>query len=897
MAKMNCHGSLGLKTIIFLWVANFFVSTCIITEGRHISKEDYLKAKRSVKCSRRPTIKSIHLEDGDIYDCVLIEKQLAFEHPALKNHIIQLKPTSIPQFVKNDKSSNHTHPYIGLKGGVGSGPVTASGEFCGTKGLLNVWNPRVKAADQFSLSQLWVTNGGNETIEAGWHVYPQLFGGDNRTRLFVYWTNDYYQHTGCYNLVCPGFVQVSTKVPVGVALEQVSTYQGNQYGMDITVVKLEDGDIYDCVPIEKELAFEHPALKNHTIQMKPTSIPDFVKKDESSNHTRPYIGLKGGGCPVGSVPVRRLQIEDILRSPSVKSFGRKNSVIWAAVEASGEFYGTRGSLNIWNPSVKSAGQFSLSQLWVINGDNEIIEAGWHTDNYDKTGCYNTLCPGFVQVSTKVAVGVTLDQVSTYHGHEYEMELTVVKDAKTKNWWIYYSKEPVGYWPSSLYKGLGSGAANAVNWGGEALSPNTKGQWPPMGSSHFPLTNGDNIGKSCFISNIQISKKDSSWDNYPLNATVYQDAPRCSILEGRHISKEDYLEAKRLMKRSRRSSIKSIHLEDGDIYDCVPIEKQLAFEHPALKNHTIQLKPTSIPEFVKNDKSSNHTRPYIGLKDGGCPIGLVPVRRLQIEEILSSPSLKSFGRKDSAIPSEHRWAVVRASGDFYGTSGVFNVWNPIVKAANEFSLSQLWVINGGVETIEAGWHVYPQLFGGDNRTRFFVYWTSDTYKSTGCYNLICPGFVQVSTKTPVGLLVDPVSTLQGNKYDFSLRVEKDAKTSNWWIYYQDEAVGYWPSSLYKGLGSGGATRVDWGGEVANPNTNVEWPPMGSGNFPDKNGANYANSCYISNLSIFQKDSTWDEYPLSPELFISKSECYNIVDYGWIDTQRRRVISYGGPGGSC
>ncbi|XP_042484695.1 uncharacterized protein LOC122064970 [Macadamia integrifolia] len=525
---------------------------------------------------------------------------------------------------------------------------------------------------------------------------------------------------------------------------------------------------------EKQLAFEHPALKNHTIQMKPTSIPEFVKKDESSNHARPYVGLKGGGRPVGSVPVRRLQIEDILRSPSsVKSFGRKNSFI----------------------------------------------------------------------------------VSEHH------------DAKTKNWWIYYSKEPVGYWPSSLYKGLGSGAANAVNWGGEALSPNTKGQWPPMGSSHFPLANGDNIGKSCFISNIQISKKDSSWDNYPLNAKVYQDAPHCSILEGRHISKEDYLEAKRLMKRSRRSSIKSIHLEDGDIYDCVPIEKQLAFEHPALKNHTIQLKPTSIPEFVKNDKSSNHTRPYIGLKDGGCPIGLVPVRRLQIEEILSSPSLKSFGRKDSAIPSEHRWAVVRASGDFYGTSGVFNVWNPIVKAANEFSLSQLWVINGGVETIEAGWHVYPQLFGGDNRTRFFVYWTSDTYKSTGCYNLICPGFVQ------------------------------DAKTSNWWIYYQDEAVGYWPSSLYKGLGSGGATRVDWGGEVANPNTNVEWPPMGSGNFPDKNGANYANSCYISNLSIFQKDSTWDEYPLSPELFISKSECYNIVDYGWIDTQRRRVISYGGPGGSC
>ncbi|XP_042513217.1 uncharacterized protein LOC122088123 [Macadamia integrifolia] len=372
----------------------------------------------------------------------------------------------------------------------------------------------------------------------------------------------------------------------------------------------------------------------------------------------------------------------------------------------------------------------------------------------------------------------------------------------------------------------------------------------------------------------------------------------SIMEGRHVSNEDYLEAKGLLKRSRRPSIKSIHLEDGDIYDCVPIEKQLAFEHPALKNHTIQMEPTSIPESVKNDKSSNHTRPYIGLKGGGCPVGSVPVRRIQIEEILSFPSVISFGRKDVFIPSEHRWAQVRMLGEFYGTRGVLNVWNPKVSSPDQFSLSQLWILNGEDETIEAGWHVYPQKYGGDTRTRLFTYWTKDNYQHTGCLNLVCPGFVQVSTKAPVGLAVEPVSTYQGAKYEFSLRVQKDTKTSNWWLYYQEEPVGYWPSSLFKGLGSGAATRVDWGGEVVNPKTNNgKWPPMGSGNFPDPNVANYGKSCFISNLSIFKKDSSWDEYPLNPNIFASNSKCYNIIDYGLVDTQRRRVISYGGPGGSC
>jgi hypothetical protein len=33
-------------------------------------------------------------------------------------------------------------------------------------------------------------------------------------------------------------------------------------------------------------------------------------------------------------------------------------------------------------------------------------------------------------------------------------------------------------------------------------------------------------------------------------------------------------------------------EEGDVFDCIDIHKQPAFDHPLLKNHSIQVKPHS-----------------------------------------------------------------------------------------------------------------------------------------------------------------------------------------------------------------------------------------------------------------------------------------------------------------
>ncbi|AQK42916.1 hypothetical protein ZEAMMB73_Zm00001d025088 [Zea mays] len=91
-------------------------------------------------------------------------------------------------------------------------------------------------------------------------------------------------------------------------------------------------------------------------------------------------------------------------------------------------------------------------------------------------------------------------------------------------------------------------------------------------------------------------------------------------------------------------------------------------------------------------------------------------------------------------------------------------------------------------------VSPELYG-DSRPRLFTYWTSDTYEATGCYNALCPGFVQTSSRIAIGASISPVSSVGGAHYDMRLLVWKDSKLGNWWLRYGDQLVGYWPAQLF------------------------------------------------------------------------------------------------------
>ncbi|MFD8756699.1 neprosin family prolyl endopeptidase [Kitasatospora sp. NPDC059577] len=78
----------------------------------------------------------------------------------------------------------------------------------GGHSYINVWDPPV-TGDDFSLSQQWYSAGSPmQTVECGYQVYPGKYG-TTQPVLFIYWTADDYEHTGCYNLECTAFVQTN----------------------------------------------------------------------------------------------------------------------------------------------------------------------------------------------------------------------------------------------------------------------------------------------------------------------------------------------------------------------------------------------------------------------------------------------------------------------------------------------------------------------------------------------------------------------------------------------------------------------------------------------------------------------------------------------------------------
>jgi Neprosin len=105
----------------------------------------------------------------------------------------------------------------------------------GGHNFLNVWRPAIGANQIFSLSQHWYSGGSGaslQTAEVGWQVYPGKYGNPNPV-LFIYWTADDYNSTGCYNLDCTAFVQVNSTWMLGGALSSVSVSGGNQAELEV----------------------------------------------------------------------------------------------------------------------------------------------------------------------------------------------------------------------------------------------------------------------------------------------------------------------------------------------------------------------------------------------------------------------------------------------------------------------------------------------------------------------------------------------------------------------------------------------------------------------------------------------------------------------------------------
>ncbi|XP_054779747.1 uncharacterized protein LOC129287565 [Prosopis cineraria] len=120
-------------------------------------------------------------------------------------------------------------------------------------------------------------------------------------------------------------------------------------------IKSPDGDIIDCVSILNQPAFDHPKLKNH--KMKYASV--YVKGDRS-------------------------------------------------------YYGTKATINTWNPNVQF-GEFSSSQIW-------------RKYKYHRS---------WLVVDAGVAVGGRITPFSKYGNDNAQAAFTISiwKDIKSGDWWM------------------------------------------------------------------------------------------------------------------------------------------------------------------------------------------------------------------------------------------------------------------------------------------------------------------------------------------------------------------------------------------------------------------------------------------------------------------------------
>ncbi|KAM0937590.1 putative neprosin [Dioscorea sansibarensis] len=365
---------------------------------------------------------------------------------------------------------------------------------------------------------------------------------------------------------------------------------------------------------------------------------------------------------------------------------------------------------------------------------------------------------------------------------------------------------------------------------------------------------------------------------------------------------------RHIKRLNKPAVKSIKSADGDVIDCVHISLQPAFDHPFLKNHTIQMMPSFHPEGLYDvNKVSSESISQLWHANGRCPENTVPIRRTKREDVLRASSVKRFGRKkqlnlkhpmssepDLVDQSGHQHAIAYVEGGkYYGTKATINVWNPQIQQHNEFSLSQLWLLGGtfgqDLNSIEAGWQVSPDLYG-DNNTRLFTYWTSDAYQATGCYNLFCSGFIQISSEVAMGASISPISNSGGSQYDISLLVWKDPKEGHWWLQFGEKYVlGYWPSFLFSYLADS-ASMIEWGGEVVNSEAGGQHTTtqMGSGQFPEDG---FSKASYFKDIQVVDETNNLRP-PKGMATFTEQSNCYDVQtgnsgDWG-------HYFYYGGPG---
>lgn len=342
--------------------------------------------------------------------------------------------------------------------------------------------------------------------------------------------------------------------------------------------------------------------------------------------------------------------------------------------------------------------------------------------------------------------------------------------------------------------------------------------------------------------------------------------------------------------------------DADVFDCVDMHLQHGFDQ---RIELLSEPPAGDSRVLPDARETMATLPDATKR---CEEGTIPRRRITLNEMARFETLEDLfakvpsHRKGEEVPSvgprdHHQHAVYRQNTVANGAEAVLNLWSPSTELASEFSVSQLWVAGAvnaweTLQTVEAGWHVYPERYG-DSRARIFVYFTPDNYAQggAGCYNTDCAAFVQVSSSIPLGGAYSSYSTPNGPQMISSYRLQQNA-TGDWWVQIQGVWVGYWPRSRFAspGLYNGG-DQITFGGEIVDnrPGGRHTGTDMGSGAFPS---AGFGLAAYQRSMLLYRGMSAPYTLEVNGFTMATGSNCYDITSS--TASNWGRYAFFGGPG---
>lgn len=325
-----------------------------------------------------------------------------------------------------------------------------------------------------------------------------------------------------------------------------------------------DGTDIHCIDIEHQPGLKRKGMESHQIQYTPPVVTDSYQVvydknfpiDKEAHLDKPTVQASTTSqCEKGTIPLRRLTIQQLTRFETLNDFMKKKSGHLIAPLASGptdlhqyavvsktaDNLGIISSMSAYNPYVEQSSEFSLSQIWAAGGSGanlETVEVGlqrfkdlygddwprifiyFTPDNYGSGGCYNLSCSGFVQTNNSITIGSRLSTYTQIDGPQFQMTMALVREQTLGHWWLYINGTYLGYWPNNLFDANGIGEkADRTSAGGEIIHKHSsRHTLTDMGSGRFASEGWTKAGFHRLVRYINTSNQYVNYSSPYLSAT-------------------------------------------------------------------------------------------------------------------------------------------------------------------------------------------------------------------------------------------------------------------------------------------------------------------------------------------------------------------------------------------